>query len=303
MRQRRWLELMKDYDCTISYHPGKANVVANALSRKSQGISAALLTSQPHLLEDIRSLDLEIIVKNTTSLMAALTVQPTLIDRIKSVQGNDMSLERIRKEVQEGKKPDFSVSIDGTLRFRDLKGNWGDHLPMVEFAYNNSYQATIGMAPYEALYGRKCRSPICWDEVGERRLLAPEILQRTRDKVELIQKRIKTAQSRQKSYADIERKTLEFEVRDMIFLMVSPMKGVMRFGKKGKLSPRYVGPFEILDRIGKVAYRVTLPPALSSMHNVFHVSMLKKYVTDPSHVLGYVPLQLKEDLSYEEVPI
>ncbi|KAL5577467.1 hypothetical protein UlMin_019166 [Ulmus minor] len=107
----------------------------------------------------------------------------------------------------------------------------------------------------------------------------------------------------QKSYADKRRRPLEFQVGDSVFLKVAPMKGVMRFGKKGKLSPRFIGPFEILERVGKVAYKLALPPELSSVHNVFHVSMLKKYVSDPSHVLEHEPIQVNEDLTYEEKPV
>ncbi|KAL5542431.1 hypothetical protein UlMin_010141 [Ulmus minor] len=159
------------------------------------------------------------------------------------------------------------------------------------------------MAPYEALYGRKCRSPIHWDEVGERKLLGPEIVQKTVDIVEKIRQQMKTAQSRQKSYADRRRKPLEFAIGDKVFLKVAPMKGVMRFGKRGKLSPRFVGPFKILERIGDLAYRVALPPAMSGIHNVFHVSMLRKYTPDPSHVLSYDTLDLRQDLTFEESPI
>ena len=114
---------------------------------------------------------------------------------------------------------------------------------------------------------------------------------------------MKIAQSRQKSYADKRRKDLEFAIGNHVFLKVAPMKGVMRFGKKGKLSPRYVGPFEILERVGDKAYRVALPPSLSTVHNVFHVSMLRKYISNPSHVLSYEPLELTHDLAYEEVPV
>ncbi|KAL5577228.1 hypothetical protein UlMin_018927 [Ulmus minor] len=159
------------------------------------------------------------------------------------------------------------------------------------------------MAPYEALYGRKCRSPIHWDEVGERKLLGPEIVQKIVDIVEKIRQRMKTAQSRQKIYADRRRKPLEFAIGDKVFLKVAPMKGVMRFGKRGKLSPRFVGPFEILERIGDLAYRVALPPAMSGIHNVFHVSMLRKYTPDPSHVLSYDTLDLRQDLTFEESPV
>ena len=185
----------------------------------------------------------------------------------------------------------------------DFKGSWEKYLSLVEFDYNNSYHSSIEMAPYEALYGRKCRSPLCWEEVGERKLLGPEIIQMTSEKINMICKRLQTAQSRQKSYYDNSRRKIEFEVGDMVFLKVAPMKGVMRFGKKGKLSPRFVGPFEILKRIGKVAYELALPPTLVGVHNVFHVSMLRKYIPDPSRVLNYGPLKIKDNLTYEEVPI
>ena len=119
----------------------------------------------------------------------------------------------------------------------EFKGSWDTHLPLREFAYYNSNQASIGLAPYEALYGRKCRTPVCWDEVGERKLVGPEIVQVTCDKIKVIRDRLKIAQDRQKSYADNRRRDLEFEVGDMVFLRISPWKGVLRFGKRGKLSP------------------------------------------------------------------
>ena len=196
-------------------------------------------------------------------------------------------------------------TLEDTLRAcaLDFKGSWNDYLTLVEFAYNNSYHSNIKMAPYEALYGRKYRSLVCWDEDGERRILDPEIVQRTNGKIDVIRERLRPAQSKQKSYADPRRREVEFEMGDMVFILVAPMKGVMRFGKKGKLSPRYVGLFEILERVGSVAYWLALPPALSRLHNIFHVSMLRRCVPDPSHILSYEPLQVKENLSYEEVPV
>ncbi|MCF6774907.1 hypothetical protein L3H44_10975 [Corynebacterium sp. MC-12] len=166
----------------------------------------------------------------------------------------------------------------------DFKGSWVDHLPLIEFAYNNSYHSSIKMAPYEALYGRKCRSPIGWFEVGETTLLGPDLVQQAMEKVKVIQERLETAQSRHKSYADIRRRGLEFSVGDWVFLKVSPMKGVMRFGKKGKLSPRYIGPYQIIKRFGQVAYELELPQELSMVHPVFHVSMLRKCIGDPSRI-------------------
>ena len=126
---------------------------------------------------------------------------------------------------------------------QDLKGSWEEHFPLVEFAYNNSYQASIQMVPYEALYGRPCRFLVCWTEVGESSTTGPELIRVTPEKVDLIRKLFLTAQSRQKSYVDTRRRPLEFEVGDHVFLKVMPKRGVIRFGKWGKLSPRYIGPF------------------------------------------------------------
>ncbi|XP_059638570.1 uncharacterized protein LOC132280833 [Cornus florida] len=184
-----------------------------------------------------------------------------------------------------------------------LHAAWEDHLPFVEFAYNNSYQLSIEMAHFEALYGRPCRSPICWTEVGEIAALGSDIVLETTEKIKLIRQRLLTAQSRQKSYADRRKQPLSFEVGDHVFLKVSPRKGLLRFGKSGKLSPRFIGPFEILDRVGEVAYRLALPPLMDRVHNVFHVSMLRKYELDPSHVLSWVDVDIDEDVSYEEGPI
>ena len=144
----------------------------------------------------------------------------------------------------------------------DLKGSWDEHFPLVEFAYNNSYQASIQMAPYEALYERPCRSPICWIEVGESSITGPDLIRDTSEKVGMIRKRLLTAQSRQKSYADVRRRPLEFKAGDHVFLKVMPKRGVIRFGKRGKLSSRYIGPFKVLKRVGAVAYRLALPPSL-----------------------------------------
>ncbi|KAJ9547511.1 hypothetical protein OSB04_020054 [Centaurea solstitialis] len=167
----------------------------------------------------------------------------------------------------------------------EFGGSWDDHLPLVEFSYNNSYHTSIQYAPYEALYGRKCRSPLNWLEVGENRLFRPDIVQETTDKIKLVQEKLKAVRDRQKSYADNRRKPLEFQVGDRVLLKVSPWKGVIRFGKKGKLSPRFVGPFKIIERIGPVAYRLDLPSELSSIHDTFHVSNLKKCLSEETMIL------------------
>ncbi|KAK6118929.1 hypothetical protein DH2020_047325 [Rehmannia glutinosa] len=158
------------------------------------------------------------------------------------------------------------------------------------------------MAPYEALYGRR-RSLIHWHEVGEKKQIESNTSRKTMETVKVIRKRIEIAQSRHKRYADVRRRPLEFSVGDFVFIKVSPMKGIMRCGKKGKPSPRYVGSYMIVKRIGKVAYKLELPQEMTSIHNVFHVSMLKKYVADTFHVLTPQTIEIDESLSYEEKPI
>ncbi|GJU59540.1 putative reverse transcriptase domain-containing protein [Tanacetum coccineum] len=144
----------------------------------------------------------------------------------------------------------------------DFGSGWDKYLPLAEFSYNNSYHASIKVAPFEALYGRKCRSPICWSEVGDAQLTGPEMIRETTEMIVQIKNRLLAARSRQKSYADVRRKPLEFEVGDKVMLKVSPWKGVVRFGKHEKLSPRYIGSFKILSRVGPVAYKLELPREL-----------------------------------------
>ncbi|GJS97565.1 putative reverse transcriptase domain-containing protein [Tanacetum coccineum] len=141
----------------------------------------------------------------------------------------------------------------------DFGNGWDRHLPLVEFSYNNSYHTSIKVAPFEALYCRKCRSPVCWAEVREAQLTRPEIIHETKEKIFNIRDRMQAAHDRQKSYADKRRRPLEFEVGDKVMLKVAPWKGVMRFGKRGKLNPCYIGPFQIIERIGPVAYRLEFP--------------------------------------------
>ncbi|KAI3695891.1 hypothetical protein L1987_78894 [Smallanthus sonchifolius] len=157
----------------------------------------------------------------------------------------------------------------------DFRGNWDTHLPLAEFSYNNSYHTSIKAAPFEALYGRKCRSPLCWAEVGDKHLTGPEVIQESTDNIFKFKDRLKAARDRQKSYADNRRRSLEFQVGDRVRLKVSPWKGVARFGNRGKLNPRYVGPFEIFARVGPVAYKLKLPQELSNVHDTFPVSNLK----------------------------
>ncbi|KAK7393682.1 hypothetical protein VNO78_22245 [Psophocarpus tetragonolobus] len=159
------------------------------------------------------------------------------------------------------------------------------------------------MAPFEALYGKRCRTPLCWYQDGVNVLVGPELLQQTTEKIKLIQDRMKASQSRQKSYTDRRRKPLEFEAGDHVFLRVSPIIEIGRAIKAKKLIARFAGPYQIIRRVGPVAYELALPPLLANLHNVFHVSQLKKYILDPNHMIEPNEIQIREDLSYEVIPV
>ncbi|XP_012448892.1 uncharacterized protein LOC105772110 [Gossypium raimondii] len=156
------------------------------------------------------------------------------------------------------------------------------------------------MAPYEALYGRKFRTPLCWNELGEHRVLGLKLVSETKDKVRLIRDRLKAASTRQKSYPNLKRRVIEYSVRDFVFLKISSWKKVLRFGHKGKLSPRFIVSYRILKRMRSVAYQLELPPELDRINDVFHVSMLRQYRSNPSHVVSVKEIEVKPDLTFEE---
>ncbi|KAL2252742.1 UNVERIFIED_CONTAM: Transposon Ty3-G Gag-Pol polyprotein, partial [Sesamum indicum] len=348
LRQRRWIELLKDYDCTIDFHPGKANVVTDALSRKSSSTLANLGSHNQTLLLEMRSMNTKLEVDQTMKKDVAefvakcMTCQQVKAEHQAPADRDPRFTSRFWESLQRalGTKLHFSTAFhpqtDGqskrtiqTLKdmmracTMEFKGNWDDHLPLMEFAYNNSFHSSIGMAPYEALYGRRCRSPICWDIEGLRQLEGSKLVQETVEKVQVVKKCLKAAQDRQKSYidqhrremedevgdkvflkispwrgilrfgkqgklryrygsetvekvqvvkkclkaaqdrqksyVDQHRREMEDEVGDKVFLKISPWRGILRFGKQGKLSPRYIGPYEIIERIGPLAYRLALP--------------------------------------------
>ncbi|GJW74160.1 putative nucleotidyltransferase, ribonuclease H [Tanacetum coccineum] len=371
MRQRRWIELFSDYDCEIRYHPGKANVVADALSRKERvkpkrvramnmilqsSIKDRILTAQKEAVDesaglqkgldemielrndgalyyldriwvplkgDVRTLIMDeahkskYFVKDLVGMtqlgyyMAMLTKSAHFLpmredykmDRLARLYLNEIVARhgvpisiisdrdsrftsRFWQSMQEalGTRLDMSTAyhpqtdgqsertiqtLEDMLRacVLDFGGSWDVHLPLVEFSYNNSYHSSVRCAPFDALYGRKCRSLIMWAEVGEGQLIGPELVQETTEKISQIKDRLKAARDRQKSYADKRRKPLEFSVGDYVLLKVSPWKGVVRFGKKGKLAPRFVGPFEIIEKVGPVAYRLDLLEELNDVHD------------------------------------
>ncbi|GJR25573.1 putative reverse transcriptase domain-containing protein [Tanacetum coccineum] len=177
------------------------------------------------------------------------------------------------------------------------------HLMQIEFSYNNSYHTSIKVAPFVALYGQKCRSHVCWAEVRDVQLTSPEIIHDRTEKIIQIKSIIQAARDRQKSYVDMRHKPLEFQVGDKVMLKVSPWKGVIRFGKRGKLNPRYIGPFKVLAKVGIIAYRLKLPQQLSMVHSTFHVSNLKNCLSDEPLAIPLDEIHVDDKLHFVEEPV
>jgi hypothetical protein len=180
------------------------------------------------------------------------------------------------------------------------QGSWDQNLPWAEFSYNYSYQECLKMAPFEVLYGRRCHTPLNWIELGEKVIFGPNLVEKDEAIVRRIQDNLKAAKSRQETYANQRRRPLEFKVGDLVYLRVSPMKGMKRFQVKGKLAPRYIRSFPILEKCGSVAYKLDLPPSLARVHDIFHVSQLKKCLKAPVDVVLPEVIPLEADLSYPE---
>ncbi|GKA81442.1 putative reverse transcriptase domain-containing protein [Tanacetum coccineum] len=406
MRQRRWLELLADYDCEIRYHPRKANVVADALSRiKSLRVRSLVMAIHPKLpsqileaqteaikeennkAENLRGMDKAfevrpdgIVVLRTEADLKKLYWWPNMKAIIDEYVGKCLTCSKVKaecqkpsgllvqpeipmwketdsmetltrlyiKEIVSRHKVSISIISDRDSHFTsrfwqslqdalctqldmstayhletdgqsertiqtledmlracviDFGKGWEKHLPLVEFSYNNSYHASIKAAPFEALYGRKCRSPVCWTKVGDVQLTGPEIIYETIEKIVQIRERLQVARDPQRSYANARRKPLEFQIRDRVMLKVSLRKGVIHFGKRGKLNPWYIGPFKILKRAGPVAYKLELPEELRNVHNTFHVSNLKKCLSDESLVIPMKELRLDDKLNFVEEPV
>ncbi|KAD6796213.1 hypothetical protein E3N88_07109 [Mikania micrantha] len=301
MRQRRWVELLNDYYCEIRYHPGKENVVADALSRKGHvqihsvrvhtNLRNNVLTAQQHSLaqdslKDEMSCGAELLLETKDDgLMCYL-------NRLCIPNRDDLRM----MILDEAHKSRYSIHPGANKMYQDLRALYwwpGMKKDIAEYVSkclncakvkaehqrpSGFYYASIGMAPFEALYGRKCRSPICWTEIGESHITGPEIIQETTDKIH--------------------------QIRDnLLAACISPWKGVIRFGKKGKLAPRYVGPFKILERIGKVAYKLELPPELSNVHSTFHVSNLRKCLADQDLQVPLDDICVDDTMHFVEKPV
>nr|GEY38839.1 putative reverse transcriptase domain-containing protein [Tanacetum cinerariifolium] len=320
MRQRRWLELLSDYDCEIRYHSGKANVVADALSRKelkheNQRTSRTKMSWLP-CYGDLRTVIMHESHKSKYSIhsrfdkmyqdMKKLSWWLNMKANIATYVSKCLTCAEVKAEHQRPSGLLRTIQTLGDMLRAcviDFGKVWVNHLSIVEFSYNNSYHTSIKAAPFEALYGRKYRSSVCLAKVGEVQLLGPEIVQKTTEKIIQIKQRIIAARDRQKSYADLKRKPMEFQVGDRVMLKVSPWKGVVRFGKRGKLYPRYIGSFKVLEKVGSVAYKLKLPQELSGVHNTFHVSNLKKCYADKPLAVPLDGLHFNDKLHFVEEPI
>ncbi|GJS93754.1 putative reverse transcriptase domain-containing protein [Tanacetum coccineum] len=308
MRQQRWIELFSDFNSEIRYHPRKTNVVADALSEASkvENATAKMLRGLDQLMERKEDRCMYFIWVPLIGDVRTLNMDEAYASRYLVHSGADKTYYDLRDMYgSHGQSERTIQTLEDMLRacVIDFGGNLDVHLPLAEFSYNNSYHSRIRCAPFEALYGKKCRSPVLWAEIGKSSLIGPELVQETADKVVLIKEKLKAARDHQKSNADNRRKPLEFEVGDRVLLKVSPWKGVIRFGKKGRLALRYLGPFDILERIGPVAYRLRLPEELSSVHDTFYVSNLKKCLVDANLHVPLDEIKIDKTLHFVEEPI
>ncbi|GJY29568.1 putative reverse transcriptase domain-containing protein [Tanacetum coccineum] len=285
MRQRRWLEFLSDYDCEIRYHPGKANVVVDGLRVGCPDMwpNVALPPKLANVLTCTK-------IKDEHQRPSGLLVQPEIpqwkwdnitmvfvIKLPKSSHGCDtiwMIVDRLTKSaifvpMRETnpmeklarmylKEKDLGTSLDTCTAFHPQTDEQSERT--IQTLEDMLRACVIDFG--KALYGQKCRSPMCWAEVGEVQLTGPEIVQETTEKIFQIKQRIQAACDRQMSYADLKRKPMEFQVGDSVMLKVSPWTGVVHFGKWGKLNPRYVGPFKVLEKVRAVAYKLKIPQEL-----------------------------------------
>ncbi|GJR88071.1 putative reverse transcriptase domain-containing protein [Tanacetum coccineum] len=332
MRQRRWIELVSDYECEIRYHPGKANVVADALSRKERlkprsegpwhdyGKEGGMVRTG--MKKDIATLLVSVDCSRKVGRRGWVIVNSLTKSAHFLAIREDYSTEKLAKiyvdEIVARHGVPVSIISDRDGRFtsrcwQTVQKALGTRLDM-STAYHpqTDGQSERTIQTLEDML-RACvidfggsvdviyycaKSPVLWAEIGESSLIGPELIQETTDKVVLIKEKLKAARDRQKSYADNR-----LEVGDRVMLKVSPCKGVIHFGKKGKLAPRYVGPFEILERIGLVAYRLRLPEELSGVHDTFHVSNLKKCLADASLHVPLDEIKVDKTLHFVEEPV
>nr|GEY74071.1 putative reverse transcriptase domain-containing protein [Tanacetum cinerariifolium] len=281
-------ELFSDYDCEIHYHPSKANVVADALSRKKR-------------------------VKPKRVRAMNMILQSSIKDRIPTAQkesmqealGNHLEMSTAYHPQTDGQSKHTIQTLEDMLRacVLDFGGSWDVYLPLVEFSYNNSYHSSVRCAPFEALYGRKCRSLVMWTEDGEGQLIGHELVQEKTEKISQIKDRFKAALIARKKGVVRFRKKGKLAPRFVGPFEIFEKKGVVRFRKKGKLTPRFVGPFEIFEKVGPVAYRLDLPEELNGVHDTFHMLNLKKCLADPTLQVSLDEIRVDAKLNFVEEPV
>ncbi|WVZ76239.1 hypothetical protein U9M48_024228 [Paspalum notatum var. saurae] len=334
MRQRRWLELIKDYHMEIYYHPGKANVVADALSRKSSNM--ALGFQMPHeLCEEFKRLSLDFLHHTTA---AAFEAEPTLEQEIREHQKHDVKLQEICELLKIGKAPHFREDEQGTLWYKNricVPNVDSIRKLILSEAHDTAYSIHPGSTKMYDLkkrfwwYGMKravtkyvaicdicqrvkaesetrstvrqeVQNAVVLESDREKQVFGPDIMQDAEQQLRIVQENLRVAQSRLRSYVDVRMRDLSFKVDDHVYLKLSPMRGIRRFNMKGKLAPRYIGPFQIPKKKGEVAYRQELPSSLSGVHDVFHVFQLKKCLRVPKEQAPLEGLEVQEDLTYTE---
>nr|GEU36588.1 retrotransposon protein, putative, Ty3-gypsy subclass [Tanacetum cinerariifolium] len=361
-RTRRWIELLSDYDCKTRYHPGKGNVVADALSRKDReplrvrSLVMTIHTNLPKKILEARTWAMKEENVKAKNLGRDMIMHESHKSKYSIHPGSDKMYPDLKKLYWwPNMKVDIATFVSKCLtcakvkaehqkpsgllqqpeipkwKWEEITMDFVSGLPRTPSGYDSIwvivdrltkslhfllmkktdsikklaqlYRASIKAAPFEALYGKKCRSPVCWSEVGDSQLTGLELIRETTKKIVQIKNRFLTAGSPQKSYANVRRKPMEFEVGDMVMLKVSPWNGVICFEKHGKLSPRYIGPFEIIERIGPVAYKLELPEKLRRIHNTFHISNLKKCLADENLVIPLKEIQLDDKLHFIKEPV
>ncbi|GJU08082.1 putative reverse transcriptase domain-containing protein [Tanacetum coccineum] len=358
MRQRRWLELLSDYDCEIHYHPRKANVVADALSRKerikplrvearkeenygTEDLGGMIKNLEPHAdgtlclrnrswipyFGDLRTLIMHESHKSKYLIhhgsdkmyqdLKKLYWWPNMKAEIATYVNKCLTCAKVKAECQkpsgllvqsvipvwkwENITIDFVTKLSKTSSGQDAIWTNGQSERTIQTLEDMLCACVIDFGKgWDRHLPLKCRSPVCWAEVGDAQLTGPEIIHETTEKIIQIKKRIQAACDRQKSYADKRHKPLEFHAGDKVMLKVSPWKGVIRFGKRGKLNPRYIGPFKILAKVVTVAYRLELPEQLIRVHSTFHVSNLKKCFSDEPLAIPLNEIHIDDKLNFIE---
>ncbi|KAG8490738.1 hypothetical protein CXB51_013960 [Gossypium anomalum] len=303
LRQRRWIELLKDYDCTIEYHPGKANVVTDALSRR--------------VMTDLRVIFSRLSLFDYGILLAELQVKAEHQFPFGLLQLIKIPLwkwEHVKMDFVSGlpltptKKDSIWVIVDRLTKsahFIPIRTDYSlQKLTKLYVSKIGKLREALGLRlDFSIAFHPQTDGQSERTELGERRVLGPELVSETEDKVRLIRDRLKAASDRQKSYADLKRYEIEYSVGDFVFLKVSPWKKVLRFGRKGKLNPRFIGPYQILKQVGLVAYLLELPPKLDRIHDMFRVSMLRRYCSNPSHIVPVENIEVRPNLTFEEEPV